>query len=594
MRFDLPEIMPVSKRANPIALLGKSESLNWRTHLWFAAPAFATATLFDLDRVSGGALSWLGLATVGYLVTIFAIILGSRILRKKHWLTPKPLLIVLLLLLAGFLRGGSIYTLGTLFDIVPTSDLAFRLAGGPVFVLATYVVFNWLIDEYLEYTGQLQRIDSQGERLSDSSSQLELEILSLQDLQKAKIREMLSPAIWELQKLLDTAKSKRDLSEAIFQLRTISERIVRPLSQSLSNSTSDKSKDDTNEILNSRKRYRWPKTIHFHDAIRTPLFLIASIAIGAGAMFTSYGIVGGLAVLLLSATVSLLGLGAVTRFARFQIATSLGLLLTVLLGAVMGAFVAAAASLLQLTNFEPFLIQALVFYGMTLPSTYALGVLQIQRDTTLGVAEDGLEALRLFNSRLAQRAWLSRKTLAMELHGSIQGALQSVAMRLSRLESPSAKDLDRAMRDINAALEKLNNEDHLAGKSIKELLKDLQSLWAGALEIQLALSESALAVLDKDTAVSRCALEVVREAVTNAVKHGDAQRARVMLELSGQFVELLIENDGTAIGDAPNGQGLNLYASVSHTYQFERMGRLMVLRLKLPLSASAAPRPQLW
>jgi signal transduction histidine kinase len=167
-------------------------------------------------------------------------------------------------------------------------------------------------------------------------------------------------------------------------------------------------------------------------------------------------------------------------------------------------------------------------------------------------------------------------------------------MRLSRLESPSAKDLDRAMRDINAALEKLNNEDHLAGKSIKELLKDLQSLWAGALEIQLALSESALAVLDKDTAVSRCALEVVREAVTNAVKHGDAQRARVMLELSGQFVELLIENDGTAIGDAPNGQGLNLYASVSHTYQFERMGRLMVLRLKLPLSASAAPRPQLW
>ena len=179
----------------------------------------------------------------------------------------------------------------------------------------------------------------------------------------------------------------------------------------------------------------------------------------------------------------------------------------------------------------------------------------------------------------------------MELHGSIQGALQSVAMRLSRLDSPSAADLNLAVDEVNRAMENLEREDHLAGKQLETLLQELKLLWDGALEIELDLDRSALEKLDKDSSVSRCVLEAAREAITNSAKHGKAQNATISLRTVDQLALLTIENDGTMPTGPKAGKGFELYETISYRHHFEKNGNTVRLVLEIPLSPSGEALP---
>ena len=577
--------------SNPFLILGKRQSLGWRNHVGFIFPAFISAALFDSQRNSGEVLAWLGVAGVGAIVTIVSIETLSVILRKSHWQTLHPFLTTIILLGSGFLRGLSIFLLAGNLGLIDDSELLFRLVGGPIFVFTSYLMFNWVVDEYLEYVKQLAALRAERESLENGSLEFEAQIVSLQEMQKANIREMLTPAIWELQKQLSGAKSKRDISDAIFELRSINERIVRPLSHELSTASTDDQVSASAPGEFTRQSYKWPKEVMFSKAIESQFFVFASIAISFSAIVSTFGPLRGFFALAIASVVSYLVVALSARFGRRLVSPGLGLVFSGLLGAANGAIVAVVISSLQLTPLSPFLAQAVVFYSITLTLTFFLGVLRLQRELSLQESEQMVEQRKLLNSRLRQRVWLGRKALAMELHGSIQGALQSVAMRLSRLDSPSAADLNLAVDEVNRAMENLEREDHLAGKQLETLLQELKLLWDGALEIELDLDRSALEKLDKDSSVSRCVLEAAREAITNSAKHGKAQNAKISLRTVDQLALLTIENDGTMPTGSKAGKGFELYETISYRHHFEKNGNKVRLVLEIPLSPSGEALP---
>ena len=577
--------------SNPFLILGKRQSLGWRNHVGFIFPAFISAALFDSQRNSGEVLAWLGVAGVGAIVTIVSIETLSVILRKSHWQTLHPFLTTIILLGSGFLRGLSIFLLAGNLGLIDDSELLFRLVGGPIFVFTSYLMFNWVVDEYLEYVKQLAALRAERESLENGSLEFEAQIVSLQEMQKANIREMLTPAIWELQKQLSGAKSKRDISDAIFELRSINERIVRPLSHELSTASTDDQVSASAPGEITRQSYKWPKEVMFSKAIESQFFVFASIAISFSAIVSTFGPLRGFFALAIASVVSYLVVALSARFGRRLVSPGLGLVFSALLGAANGAIVAVVIASLQLTPLSPFLAQAAVFYSITLALTFFLGVLRLQRELSLQESEQMVEQRKLLNSRLRQRVWLGRKALAMELHGSIQGALQSVAMRLSRLDSPSAADLNLAVEEVNRAMENLEREDHLAGKQLETLLQELKLLWDGALEIELDLDRSALEKLDKDSSVSRCVLEAAREAITNSAKHGKAQNAKISLRTVDQLALLTIENDGTMPTGSKAGKGFELYETISYRHHFEKNGNKVRLVLEIPLSPSGEALP---
>ena len=577
--------------SNPFLILGKRQSLGWRNHVGFIFPAFVSAALFDSQRNSGEILAWLGVAGVGVLVTIVSIETLSLLLRKSRWQTPHPFLATIILLGSGFLRGLSIFLWAGNLGLIDDSELLYRLVGGPIFVFTSYLMFNWVVDEYLEYVKQLAALTAERESLENGSLEFEAQIVSLQEMQKANIREMLTPAIWELQKQLSGAKSKRDISDAIFALRSINERIVRPLSHELSTASTDDQVSASAPGELARQSYRWPKAVMFSKAIESQFFVFASIAISFSAIVSTFGPLRGFFALAIASVVSYLVVALSARFGRRLVSPGLGLVFSALLGAANGAIVAVVIASLQLTPLSPFLSQAAVFYSITLALTFFLGVLRLQRELSLQEFEQMVEQRKLLNSRLRQRVWLGRKALAMELHGSIQGALQSVAMRLSRLDSPSAADLNLAVDEVNRAMENLEREDHLAGKQLETLLQELKLLWDGALEIELDLDRSALEKLDKDSSVSRCVLEAAREAITNSAKHGKAQNAKISLRTVDQLALLTIENDGTMPTGSKAGKGFELYETISYRHSLEKNGNKVRLVLEIPLSPSGEALP---
>ena len=107
------------------------------------------------------------MAGVGVLVTIVSIETLSLLLRKSRWQTPHPFLATIILLGSGFLRGLSIFLWAGNLGLIDDSELLYRLVGGPIFVFTSYLMFNWVVDEYLEYVKQLAALTAERESLEN-------------------------------------------------------------------------------------------------------------------------------------------------------------------------------------------------------------------------------------------------------------------------------------------------------------------------------------------------------------------------------------------------------------------------------------------
>lgn len=230
-------------------------------------------------------------------------------------------------------------------------------------------------------------------------------------------------------------------------------------------------------------------------------------------------------------------------------------------------------------------IQSVVFFVMTMIVFLMLGVVQMQRNQATDELEAAVEDLRLLNSQLRQQVWLSQKTLATELHGSVQAALNASAMRLALIENPAPEDLERVKSDIDKAMQRLGVDDYLDGQSIEELLEQICDLWEGTCEINYRLSPAASSALADDSAAAYCTLELIREAVNNAIKHGEAKQVEVIADIKGEVIELTVTNDGHSTQLSGPGLGSSLYQELALDYKLS-LGNPTTLWAKVPLSPS--------
>jgi signal transduction histidine kinase len=207
--------------------------------------------------------------------------------------------------------------------------------------------------------------------------------------------------------------------------------------------------------------------------------------------------------------------------------------------------------------------QAFVLFLLTMLSFLLLGIVQMQRNQVTEELEQAVEDLRLLNSQLRQQVWLSQRTLATELHGSVQAALNASALRLSQLSNPTPEDLDRVRTDIDNAMQRLGDNDYLDGQSVEELLEQICDLWEGSCEVDYRISEEASSALADDSAAAYCTLEVIREAVNNAIKHGQAKTIQIEATLAPGLIELVVINDGADTQLRTPGVGSALYQELA-------------------------------
>jgi signal transduction histidine kinase len=186
--------------------------------------------------------------------------------------------------------------------------------------------------------------------------------------------------------------------------------------------------------------------------------------------------------------------------------------------------------------------------------------------------------LAILNSQLRQEVWLNRRRIASILHGSVQSALYASAIRLAKSDSPSSEEIESVQSDITAAISKLETTD--GAENFAEVLDQIKAVWDGAVEVELpSIGVEILQKLESNPVASACAAEVVREAVSNAAKHGKAEHVVIALEQNGpNLLGITVTNDGQPLREEiVSGYGSSILDEVAFSWQLENRGGFTVL-----------------
>lgn len=186
------------------------------------------------------------------------------------------------------------------------------------------------------------------------------------------------------------------------------------------------------------------------------------------------------------------------------------------------------------------------------------------------VNEASLQAFRQDVSNKQLSVLVNNKVvsaLALEasrnLHGRVQTRLLSCAAAIDRATASGDIDLlNRALIEVNdifdgAALSQPEESILSLGKQLAAIAKH----WDGLCEVNLNLDES-LNGLPAKTASD--VAEIAEEAVTNAVRHGQAAQVDIRVEDLGSTVGVTVSDNGHFAQDGAPGVGTELIRLLSH------------------------------
>jgi signal transduction histidine kinase len=203
---------------------------------------------------------------------------------------------------------------------------------------------------------------------------------------------------------------------------------------------------------------------------------------------------------------------------------------------------------------------------------------------------DLIMSLRATEARLSSLLE-DRSRISRDLHDSVLQSLYAIGLSLETSHRTNTSPQPGGDRPYSHAVDQLNRLIHevrgiikgLAGGSVQDmdLSEELRQLAGsyeqlGSITITLSLQSSALDVLTREE--EQEILNIVREALSNCVRHAQATHAEVTIRTHGNRVRISICDDGKGFvetGAHPKGYGLmNMEARA------KKLGGSLLLRSK--------------
>jgi len=556
---------PIFRMARAVQQIASPYSLSNQTILAAAVPVVLSNLVLDFGREKGTFGNWLLIALLGYLSVAAVLLLARNLLSG---MTPPAIVYLLVFLLAGFVRGVVIFQVGTEFGVIPPDEWQYRLLGSPLFILVSLSLVTVLVSNSVRATKELANLETSRLVLEKRLSSMRAEISRMNSEVAGNVSGLISPVI---QELMVKIKGSKELAREIQELRTTVDEVVRPLSIAIAEKTDEMSSPQvTAAKVSIRENFRLDSKLQVANQI-VPFWssaLITLISTPAAVVF--YGQDAALALALLAvATVATLEL-AYFIFRRVQLRSIAALLLQVAIFATAGG---AAILALSLANLSAGLYPAARIITLAVIIGLAMFIGQIrqtQRYASQQKAREVNEQLELLNSQARRELWLNRRRIATVLHGPVQAALYASAMRLAQSSRPSKKLIQSVNQDLADALEVLKF-DSLEETDLRDVIGQITEVWSGTCEIYSNISKAVYQVTKKNPLVGEAVTEVLREAVSNAIKHGSATEIEIDAKVTAKLVVISIVNNGKSpVNSRGNGFGSKLYSELTHTWQLER------------------------
>ena len=201
------------------------------------------------------------------------------------------------------------------------------------------------------------------------------------------------------------------------------------------------------------------------------------------------------------------------------------------------------------------------------------------REKVLTLQDTNARLLRAQDYELRAAALSERTRIAREIHDGVghlltRLLLQVKALRVIHQDAPGVvADLATLDDGLDEALDSMRRSVHALSDEGEELATSLNLL--GSRCGIAAVSVDCSTDTEPPVAVARCVVAVVREALTNAARHGSAHSARVAVTDYPAFWQVTVDNDGVvpdedeSAVDGHGGSGLGLR---SMTERVEALG----------------------
>ena len=201
------------------------------------------------------------------------------------------------------------------------------------------------------------------------------------------------------------------------------------------------------------------------------------------------------------------------------------------------------------------------------------------REKVLTLQDTNARLLQAQDHELRAAALSERTRIAREIHDGVGHLLTRLLLRVKALqvthrdEPGVVADLATLDDGLDEALDSMRRSVHALSDEGEEMATSLNLL--GSRCGITAVSVDCSTDVEPPAAVARCVVAVVREALTNAARHGSAYSARVTVTDYPAFWQVTVDNDGVVpVEDEPavDGRGSAGLGLRSMTERVEALG----------------------
>ena len=412
--------------------------------------------------------------------------------------------------------------------------------------------------------------------LAERERLTELRATTLDQLQQAEQRQwletvtVLDPALAGIRTDLGSAQDADSSARIMDRIGAVIETVVRPLSHSLADSP------PMVAIPNSSPRpgsvVQWLRnTVVVPPAIRpVPVTAIAVGVTLVNGMIWRLPLVSLLATLLTNLVVFILLLMVralwPARWAVMRAGAALVILLAIYSAISLGPGRFVNSVLVEDISARMGPLAGFLRLILLMAVSIVALVNQQRTEVDRGLVEVNGELIREV-ARMRRELWSAQRRISLALHGSVQSALISAMLLLRDDPTPESRQsvlvrLEQARAAIDAEVE--------AQDSIKHGLREIVTLWAGSCSISVSFSETYEAAIDEHPGLGACAVEIVREAISNAVRHGGATAVSVVIaeDSSDRVLRITVRDNGDGgTEDAKRGLGTRMLDEVCVRWQ---------------------------
>jgi hypothetical protein len=186
----------------------------------------------------------------------------------------------------------------------------------------------------------------------------------------------------------------------------------------------------------------------------------------------------------------------------------------------------------------------IVMQGWSVIAASQAHILDLGQSRVENELNEAIGQLARENKLYEQKAWLARHGWYLLLHGVVQPALTAASIRASSSEEITPQVKDQILSDLQRAMYALK-DSRSAQQPVDVSINEIKSVWNGICDIDVFPTPLANQVLKSDVVASNILNEILKEVVSNAVRHGNA--TNILGEISlldSTTISILISNDG--------------------------------------------------